>query len=114
MDFVRQVIDFFSTVFWAIADILAQALLTFSGSASQMTESEAQNVAAGILFLILLAWIGRQTILRTKFAAFQPMSITLQTTKTPWQVLMGDLRGCFSTIVAIIIFLIVIAAIVSG
>lgn len=79
-----------------------------------MTESEAQLIATLILGLVVFAWVARRTIWSGGFGMFKPMTITLQTTKTPFQVLKGDAKSCFVTIVALVVLAVFLVSLVFG
>ncbi len=114
MDFVRQLFSWIGSFIQAIINVLAQLILTLSGSMVDMTESQAQSIATLILGLIVFAWVARRTIWGGGFRIFRPMSITLHTTETPWQVLMNDLRSCLITILALIVLLVFLVSLAYG
>lgn len=114
MEIVQWLIDFISGLVWMAVDFVAQLLLSVSGSASDMTEAEAQFFAIGFWLLIGFAYVARHTFWGGGLAIFRPMTITLSTTKTPWQVLMSDLRSCLVTLVAVIMFVLLIYSVAAG
>jgi hypothetical protein len=114
MEIVRQVLDLLGDIVQALIDGLAQLILALSGSVVDMTEAEAQTIATALLGLVLFAWVARRTIWSNGLGMFRPMTITLQTTRTPWQVLMGDIRTCFVTALALVVFAVFIVAVIAG
>ena len=106
MDIVRQVLVWIGEFIQAIINVLAQLILGLSSSMVDMTEAQAQLIATLIVSLIVLAWVARRTIWSDGFGIFKPMTITLKTERTPWQVLKDDLRSCLVTILALIVLVV--------
>lgn len=114
MKLLQQVFGLIREVVWALVDGIAQLLLAVSGSMVDMTEAQAQIAAALMLGLLVFAWVARRTIWSGGFALFRPMTVTLQTTRTPWQVLMQDLRSCLVTLLAVVVMAVLVIALVLG
>jgi hypothetical protein len=114
VDLVRQVFSFIGDFIQALIDVLAQLILALSGSMVDMTEAEAQSIATAFLGLVVFAWLARRTIWGKGLGMFKPMTITLQTTKTPWEVLMGDFRTCLVTTLAILVFVAFVMSVVAS
>lgn len=111
MDALRWVFDTIAGVIQAAIGVLAQFILMASTSMVDMTEAEAEAIATAALGLVVFAWLGRRTIWGKGLGVFRPMTITLQTTKTPWQVMMGDLRSCLVTALAVLVFVVFVLSI---
>lgn len=114
MDLLKQFFNFIAAVVQALIDGLAQLILGLSASMVDMTEAEAQMIATAVLGLVVFAWVARRTIWSKGFGVFKPMTITLQTTKTPWQVLMGDIKSCLITTLAILMFVTFVLSVLLG
>lgn len=111
MDTLRWLFDVIANGIQMLIDFLAQLILMASTSMVDMTEAEAEAIATAALGLVVFAWLGRRTIWGKGFGVFRPMTITLQTTKTPWQVMMGDLRSCLVTALAVLVFVVFVLSI---
>ncbi|HNS02337.1 MAG TPA: hypothetical protein PKM78_08155 [Anaerolineae bacterium] len=114
MEVLWQIFNFIADVVQTLIDVLAQLILGLSASMVDMTEAEAQMIATAVLGFVVFVWVARRTFWSKGFGVFKPMTITLQTTKTPWQVLMGDLRSCMITALAILVLVVFVMSVLVG
>ena len=113
MDALRWMFDAIANGIQMLIGFLSQLILMASTSMVDMTEAEAEAIATAALGLVVFAWLGRRTIWGKGLGVLRPMTITLQTTKTPWQVMMGDLRSCLVTALAVLVFVVFVWSIIS-
>lgn len=114
MDIIQRLLEVFAGFVWMLIDGMTQLILGVAGSMVDITEAEAQTMAIAFWVLVFFAWFARRTLWRSSFGMFRPMTITLTTSRTPWQVMMEDMRGCFVTLIAIVVFVAVLYAVASG
>jgi hypothetical protein len=113
MDLVQELLDLIGQVVWAVVDGLASFLQTLSGSMSQMSDSQAQVCAGSLLFLVFGAFVVRR-VNWFKLKLFEPQTVTLRTEKTPWQVLADDTKGCFLSMILVVVLAIIAYSLITG